>query len=268
MTTHQLPPMSLKRAWDLFTRHLEASGCSPRTLDHYTYVLSSFFAFLAQYTVADPIDITPTHIRHYFLHLRQRGVRDVTIHAHARAIKAWLRFLEREEVITATPMTKVAMPAVKKRLKPAFTEGEVKKLLKACRSRRDKAIILCLLDSGLRLAEFTALRVEDVEAGGMIKVQGKGGKHRYVRLGKKARLATNRYLLEQRILSGAVWCGLRGPLTASGIAQILRRVGKQAGVKNVHPHRFRRTFATWALTPGRESWYNENGTTEDVKRSV
>jgi len=54
MTTRQLPPMSLKRARDIFALHLEASGCSLRTLVYYAYVLSSFFAFLAQYNRCRP----------------------------------------------------------------------------------------------------------------------------------------------------------------------------------------------------------------------
>jgi len=96
---------------------------------------------LLSITVAGPVDIAPTHILYCFLHLRQRGVRDITVHTHARGIKAWLNFLAREGVIGDNPMAKVAMPVVKKRLKPAFTQGEVKKLLKTCCSRRDRAII-------------------------------------------------------------------------------------------------------------------------------
>jgi len=206
VTSEQLTPIpALQHTFDLFTLHLEAAGRSPRTLEYYRYTLGNFFQFLTQYCVQGPQDISPVHIRSFLLHLDRRGVKDTTVHAHARAIKAWLRFLEREEVITTTPMRKVEMPKVEGRIFPAFTEGEVKQLLKACHSRRDRAIILCLLDSGLRLAEFTALRVEDVGADGMIEVRGKGGKHRYVRL------ALNRYLLEQEILSGSVWRGERGP---------------------------------------------------------
>jgi integrase/recombinase XerC len=73
-------------------------------------------------------------------------------------------------------------------------------LLKVCQSKtprdlRDKALILCLLDSGLRASEITALRVGSVDMRtGLVTVHGKGGKQRQVRFGAKTRQAILRYL--------------------------------------------------------------------------
>jgi integrase len=85
---------------------------------------------------------------------------------------------------------------VPKVIMPAFSIEDVRGLLRACRSPRDTAIVLCLLDSGCRAAEFCALRVQDVDlrSGSVRVIHGKGGKDRTCYLGAKARQALVKYL--------------------------------------------------------------------------
>ena len=88
-------------------------------------------------------------------------------------------------------MARVKMPKLPKEILPAFAPGDVQKLMAVCKTPRDKAIVLCLLDSGCRAREFSALTIADVDmqTGTVTVRQGKGKKDRITFLGAKARRA-------------------------------------------------------------------------------
>ena len=87
---------------------------------------------------------------------------------------------------------------------------------------------------------------------------GKGNKERIVYLNAKASLYLSQYLNSRTDNNQALFVSLKEPhnrLTVSGVEGILRRIGASSGIKNVHPHRFRRTSATNALNRGMELQY-------------
>jgi integrase/recombinase XerD len=238
----------------MFMLHQEAAHHTPKTLSYYRYTLSKFLDYLSVRGIKAPEAVKATHIRAFLAHLQKQGYADTTVHGHARAIKAFFNFLVTEEVLDASPMRKVTMPKLEQKILPPFSGEDIEALLEACQHgknpHRDRAMILCLLDSGLRAAEFVAMNVGDVDKGGLVRVHGKGMKDRYVRLGASARKAMLRYLARRKPKQGEpLWAGKRGRLTTSGLYQVMRRLGKRAGV-HCYPHRFRRTFAVWALRGG------------------
>ena len=243
----------------------EAARCSPKTLEHYQYTLGGFVAFLKTRNVSDVSEIIPQDIRAYLISLQNRNLKDTTQHAHARAIRAWLNWLVAEGDLDGNPMSRVAMPRLEKRIPAPFSPDDVTALLEACdrktpKGSRDYAMILTLLDTGLRASELISLRVGDVDMrSGVIMVMGKGQKQRQVIAGSKARAAILRMLAHRGPVStGApLWAsydvnGRERPqgLTVSGLQTVLHRLGKRAGVKPCSPHRFRRTFALWCLRDG------------------
>jgi integrase/recombinase XerD len=120
--------------------------------------------------------------------------------------------------------------------------------------------------TGIRIAELAAIRYHPGDPGRSdldlerreIRVRGKGGKDRTVKIDHEAARRLDRYLRtrarhEQAHRLG-LWLGTggRGPLTANGIYQMVRRRGQQAGV-DVWPHRFRHHFShTWLDRGGAE----------------
>jgi len=251
-------------ALQAFLLHLEAAGCTPKTLTHYRYTVGGFVAFLKTRNVSSVADVTPQDVRAYLVSLQKRNLKDTTQHAHARGIRAWCNWLVREGDLEASPMARVAMPRLQKRVPAPFSPDDVAALLDACdrkslRGARDYAMILTLLDTGLRAAEFCSLQVGSVDRrSGLIIVMGKGGKQRTVRAGAKARAAMLRMLAHRApVASDApLWMAYnldgseRGALTINGLQTILHRLGKHAGVMPCGPHRFRRTFALWCLRDG------------------
>jgi integrase/recombinase XerD len=243
----------LQAAMDAFVLSRQAARCAARTVEHYTYTVGAFLDFLGSIGVTSPQEITSHHIRRFLVDLQGRGLKDTSQHAHARGIKTWLRWLVAEGDLQESPMMRVQMPRLEQRVPPPFSPEDICKLLKVCNRKTDTglrnyAIMLCLLDSGLRLAEFASLRLSDVNMRtGIVRVRkGKGGKQRQTRFGAKARGALVRFLGTRQCEPGEPLWGL----SARGIQIMLYRLGKRTGVLPCGPHRFRRTFALWCLRDG------------------
>ncbi len=146
---------------------------------------------------------------------------------------------------------------------PVVSDEDIKKLLKVCDGKefeqlRDTAILRMFVDCGVRLAELSNLRIDDVDFDlQVVLVVGKGKRPRAVPFGVKTGKAIEKY---QRLRSRhalaklpALWLGSKGPLTDSGVAQMLRRRCKDAGLEQLHPHQLRHTAAhNWLAMGGNE----------------
>jgi site-specific recombinase XerD len=250
------PSAGLDLALDIFITAKQAERCTSRTIETYRWTLRRFLSWLREQGVSDAQGITSHQIRLYLAELDKQGYASSYVHIYARTIKTWLRFLHAEGLIGSNPMAKVAMPRLDKEILPAFTPEDVKRLLAACLTDRDRALVLCLLDTGCRAAEFVNLNIADVERRtGTVSVrQGKGRKDRVAFLGAKARKALLKYLMSRQDaapvepLFPSATSGER--LTTNGLLLLCRRLGKRAEVEHCHPHTFRRTFALWSLRAG------------------
>jgi integrase/recombinase XerC len=248
---------------DAFLLAQEASHHTIATREFYSYTIGPFITYLSEQGIEALDAITPTHIRGYLISLEKRGCKDTTQHDHARGIKAWLNWLVTEGELSASPMTRVKMPKRENRILSALSPDNLQALLAACPKTpmglRDKAMMLCLLDSGLRASEFMALRMGSIDMKtGLCKVHGKGHKERIVRFGARSRLVLTRYIatrMEPRdgdpLWITYDWQGGQAneALTHGGLRMMLLRLEKQTGI-HVTPHQFRRTFCLWSLRQG------------------
>jgi site-specific recombinase XerD len=187
-----------------------------------------------------------------------------------RSLRQFFQWMAAEDEIP-DPMARLRAPAVRQKPVPFFTSVELSKLEKSCRGntfaqRRDAAILAVFRATGVRLAELAGIRYDPGDPGRSdldlerreIKVRGKGGKDRTVRIDHEAARRLDRYLRvrarhEQAYRLG-LWLGTgdRGPLTGNGIYQMVKRRGDRAGVR-VYPHRFRHHFShTWLDRGGAE----------------
>jgi len=131
----------------------------------------------------------------------------------------------------------------------ALTRQEEAALRRAAARRgpRDSAVIAVLLDTGARVEECARLDAEDfaiTARTGEVRLHGKGDEVRSVPLSKRARELVSAWLDVRGRHPGPVWTGQRGPLTISGITQVVLAVGDDAGIPGLRPHRCRHTFAT------------------------
>lgn len=245
---------TLVETYYLFELDNRARGLSARTHEHYAFHLHRFFAWCEVQQVTLLHQVTPVHLRTYLVHLQELNWSDWSVHDTARSIRRFFRFCLAEGLLDVSPMARVRMPRTPKKILPAFTPEDVDKLLQAATTRRDTALLLFLLDTGARVAECAALDLADVDPKtGMVHIRhGKGDKSRYVFMGARTSKAVMRYTMgRNRAPVAALWLTESGGrLTLNGLRQILKRIGKRAGVDHCHPHTFRRTFALWSLRAG------------------
>lgn len=253
-----------------------AQGCTPRTIKHYRNEIIRMHN-----RIGKPYDeITADDIRLYLaLRVNQDGVSKVTAKNERLANSAFYGWMQREEILLKNPMQKVEQMKITKKKQNAFSPMDVEKLRVACRTNRERAIIEVLLSTWCRVSEFVRIKLSDID-GNRIKVLGKGDKERMVYLNAKATLAIENYLAErkdnnpylfpkakyndirvickkmQRRREQCFWYTYKslvaeeGHTDAASMEEIVRNIGKRAGVEKTHPHRFRRTGATMALETG------------------
>lgn len=182
--------------------------------------------------------------------------------AHLTAIRSFARWLAKEEPDTgAYELADVERPQVDEHVIEPFTRDELLAILKACSGRRlmdlrDTAIVRILLDCGGRAMEVVGLQLEDVKlAEGTALVHGKGGKDRLIPLSDGTCVALDSYIRARRRHALAdrpqLWLGQRdNRFGYAALWKTLKHRADAAGVANVHPHRFRHTFADRWLDAG------------------
>jgi len=251
----------LQREVTAFLIDRRARGLSPRTIEFYQQKLSLLQRFLSREGVDRVCGITPGLLRRYLLQLG-RTHNAGGVHAAYRAVRAFLRWFELEEEPDGwrNPLSSVRAPKVPLEPLEPVPIHDVRAMIQTCRRRtffgdRDRAVLLCLLDTGCRAGEFTAIYIGDVD---LVKRQilirsSKAKRPRMVFLGAKSRRALATYLrhVGRREESAPLWITKQaGRLSYSGLRDIVRRRAKRAGVRAPTLHSFRRAFALACLRGG------------------
>ena len=271
-------PDDLSELLSDWARHLRGRNRAPRTIDSYIEVGTAFRAYLVRAGHSTVIrDIGRREVEDYLLDLSERAhqrspgkaISAATVARHYRSLQQLFRWLELEEEIAQSPFAKMSPPAVPEQSVPLLTADEISRLLDACKgsdfdSRRDTAIIRLLLDSGMRVAELIGISLRHLDFDQDVAiVLGKGRRQRAAPFGNRTGEALRRYIRARakHPLAGtteALWLGRNGPMTDSGVRQMMERRGQQAGVEGLHPHRFRHQFA--------HEWLAAGGAEQDLMR--
>ncbi len=243
--------------------HLRARNVAPSTVSSYLRVAENLLVWLREAGMpTSASSVRREHLEAFLAALSER-VSPATVAKHYRSMQQLFRWLVEDGEITRSPMERMRPPAVPEQPVDIFTDDELSALLAACKgnsfeNRRDTAILRLLIDTGIRAGELAGLRVEDLDAEqGVVYVMGKGRRGRAVPYNAKVADALRRYLraraLHPQAALPALWLGKKGPVTDSGLRQVLERRAAEAGVQNVHPHRFRHTYAhQWLAAGGQE----------------
>ncbi len=260
---HDTIPISYRVLTDSFRRSLAAENKSPHTIDAYLRAVQQLGEFLtAQGMPTDVTAITREHVQAFITDVLSSH-KPATANQRYRSLQQFFKWLLEEGEITASPMRNMKPPRVPEEPPAVLTEEQLKRLLRTCEgkdlaSRRDMAIIRLLLDTGMRRGELAGLKLEDIDfESNLAVVLGKGGRPRVCPFGKKTARDLDRYLRERSKHPDAdlpnLWLGRSGPMTDSGLYQVVRDRAEQAGIGKVYTHLFRHTFAhTWLAQGGQE----------------
>lgn len=250
----------------------EAEGLSPKTITWYTANLGYFLNWMKQNNEGEIqlSEITGTDIRGYLHDLRTRkscynkhpyrekmtrSVSPRTVLGYYTTLSSFFNWAVREELITTSPMKNIPRPKVPKFLPDPFSDEELKQMFSAAKRYEDSkgsritAIMMVLLDTGVRMAELISIKMDDIDMDqSRIKIMGKGAKERFVFYGRNTKRALWKYISQFRAEPVAQVDNLfltndGRPITSRRLAHMLDEIGRKSNVKNVHPHRWRRTAA-------------------------
>lgn len=245
-----------------YEQALRAEGRSPRTIEWYGMFLREFRRFVARDGRPPRLhDLSAPMARRWLVAKRSSPTPPAaaSLAGRARSLRAFATWVQTEFDLDHHPLLGFKTPRVPRTLIHSLRDSEVRALLDAAgrgpSSDRDTAVLLVLLDSGIRLSELVGLRVGSVDfESGHCTVMGKGAKERRVPLGRAARRALRRALLGRGKLAAneALFIAERGEaLTGSGVQKIVRRAAQRAGLQiRCSPHVLRHTFARSFLANG------------------
>ncbi len=264
-------------------------GSSPHTVRAYTREIQTFTTYLSDTLGADSRvdDVQHQHIRAYLVTLYGQGLTRASTARALAAIRAWFRWLAKQDVLQSNPSQLVCSPRLPKHLPRVPSAEQVNSLLNAMETsqegaadrmppdrkphggwpERDRVVWELLYGCGIRNSELVGINVPDLQWGNeVLLVRGKGRKERYVPLGDAAAIAIRAYLpSREEVLRQAGKSALvdAGPLlinatarssarlTTRSVGRTVKAIAIASGLSaGVHPHTLRHAFGTHMLEDG------------------
>ena len=243
-------------------------GASPLTVEAYQRDIRRYLNFLEQSDIKDLNVARRESVVAYLSVLSELEYAPASIERSVSALKSFHRFAVREGFAEHDPTTTVRLPRVPDTLPDALSIAQVTSLLdqvfpETPIGRRDKAILEVLYGCGLRVSELVGLDLAEIMfTDGYIRVTGKGAKERIVPLSGTAAQSLIEYLTQARALlhpkrlrapadGSAVFLNSRGQrISRQGIHKLVAAYGVRVGLKQLHSHTLRHSFATHMLDGG------------------
>jgi integrase/recombinase XerD len=255
-----------------FLEYFAARGHSPRTVELRRNALERFIRWADERGIQRPQDVTRPILERYRRHLyhyrKENGepLSFATQQQRLIPLRAFFRYLARENYILSNPASELELPRVHRRLPAHILEPEeieramAQTLLHGELGLRDRAVLETLYSSGIRRSELINLKLYDVDLknGSLLVRQGKGQKDRYVPLGSRAIHWLTRYLEEVRPAiviepdDGTLFLHEFGePFSKNRLTDMVKKYLRAAGIaKPGAAHLFRHAMATHMLTNG------------------
>lgn len=230
---------------------LTIAGRSPKTVVAYERTVKKLFMALQKnYT-----DMTVSDLRYFLAYEKNRGVSNRTLENTRVQISAFFSWLLDEELINKNPCRSITPIRYTKEVKLPFSTVEIDAIRSVCKNKKERAIVEFLLASGVRVSELCSIRISDInfDTLAVIVREGKGSKQRTVYINELASKHLVEYLTTRNINGDYLFYNKKKEaLNPGGVRFLLKEIEDRAGINNVHPHRFRRTFATGLANRGME----------------
>lgn len=234
---------------DIFLDAKRIEGKSKNTIKLYRYTLTR----LLEETNIPYKKVTVYHLRQFMMKEQDRGISMNTIKHNCWTYSSFFGWLFKEGLIPANPTVNIG--TIKARVKEStpFTPWQIKLLEDSVNNDLELLVIEFLLSTGCRISEALSINISDINFQKQrIDVIGKGDKKRTVYFDDVTLKVMERFLKQRKDSNPALFysshSGTR--LTANGVRAMLKRIEARSGVEDVHPHRFRHTFATNLIDRG------------------
>lgn len=230
---------------------LMIEGKSQRTIERYRLAMRMLLDFFNKSIK----EITTNDLRYYLAWYKEtRHVSGTTLDGMRRVFTACFNWLEQEDYIYKSPARRVARIKKDTKQERELYESELEMLAQNCRSVRDRALLEFMYATAARVSEVVGANISDVNFDKQsVLLHGKGGKDRITYFTDKAALYLKKYLETRQDNNPALFVSLKNPgkrVTKDSIEQMIRALGRNAGVSGSHPHRFRVTRITVLVNRG------------------
>ena len=257
---------ALRECISKYLAELERRGASKHTLRNYRSDLEQFALYFEPPGETAPAveQLDLPLLREWLASLYDQGLTVVSVRRKLAAVRAMLKFLRQEGVLSRNEATRLRTPKTRQRLPDIMSAEKTNNLLDAVEAgsvvekpskERDVAFLELLYGCGIRVSELVGINLEDIDLGERwLRVRGKGNKEREVPIGGRAVAAIERYLPARPAdaKERALFLNSRG--TRLSDRQVRRLVKFYAllvsGDSTVHPHSFRHAYATHLLSDG------------------
>ncbi|MGI8408136.1 MAG: tyrosine-type recombinase/integrase [Actinomycetota bacterium] len=237
--------------------HLRARGLSERTIVAYVSAMRQFARHSGAPTAGD---VARRQVEAFLSDQLLKFKRSTAATNH-KCIRLFFAWALGQGTIGNDPMKGLPAPSLEEVLVPVVAEEDLKLLLATCAGEefsdgRDAALLRLFITTGARLSEIAGIRTRDLGQD-IATVTGKGRRARLLPITSATDDALSHYLTLRETHAHAaleaLWLSPKGQLTHSGIAQMLRRRSRKAGIGAIHPHQLRHTFAhRWLMEGGNE----------------
>ncbi len=234
-----------KTALKKFKDELVVAGYSPRTVEMYTCYVEEFFRFYP----GAPWTAKRQDVISFLAKKQSDGTSGSTLALAFAALKFFFHSHLKRKI-----MDDIKRPKKGKKLPIVMTKEEVKAMIDAAPTQRDKLILELLYSSGLRVSEIINLKTRELNLENKTAMVrgGKGNKDRLVILSEGWTMEIKNYLASRKFESEYVFSKENGlPISVDTVQRLVRACRKKAGIKkNITPHSFRHSFATHLLEAG------------------
>ena len=260
LRTKVSPSEEMQAMMAAFEQRCRARNLSPGTIGFYNYRFLAFRRFLeAEELDLAPADVTPPVIRKFLESERTRNSACCAKQSF-RTLSAFFNFLVSDGYLSESPMKQVESVRQPLPVVPVVSMAQVEALLATCDHSftgvRDRAIIMTLLDTGLRVAELCTAPLAGIDWNAQtLAVMGKGAKGRQVPFGTATKTALLAYMGRRGNVQGVgeIFVTVLGdPFKPKGVLEMLKTRAGRAELTEAHitPHQFRRAFAVQFIRNG------------------
>ena len=272
----QIRVLTIHELVDRYAFSNQVDGKSPATVKWYNDILRLFLIYLKENKIISNVySLNINTVREYILYLRQKPrfkghpyipqqdkcVSPKTIQCHVRVFKGFSTWLYREGYTKENKLNILKLPKAPNKIIEPLTSEEIKQIIKVINKQsavgfRNYAILMLLLDAGLRISGVTNITLADIKLkDGLIRVIEKGNKERVVPIGKNVQSCLWSYIDQYRPTSTSkcdnLFLSKNGrQITTNTIKLMFTKLAKKSKISRLHAHLCRHTFAINYLMNG------------------
>jgi site-specific recombinase XerD len=231
------------RILKLYNACLLVDGKSQNTVKMYLRHCKSFSDFIRKRFT----EMTAYDLRFYLANEMSKGLKGSTRETKRAVISSFFQWMYRDGIIDSNPMVKIKPIKYDSKVKKPLYDIDIDKIRRACIDKRERAVIEMLLSTGVRVSELVNMQVGDIDKVTLaVHVKhGKGNKERITFTTPVSMYHVLEYISNRKEAGDyLIYNKNHDRIGVRGIQRMIKRIAKRAGVSDVYPHRFRRTFAT------------------------